>query len=101
MKERYLAFDKSCDFNTVKNAINTCRENDKEEKKDLSISEEIPTFEEAYKLGAKEWMRSSNEKCFDQLFYWDMFLKIENAKDKLQYIFGEEQLKKLEEAINK
>ncbi|WP_273758191.1 hypothetical protein [Bartonella sp. AU55XJBT] len=101
VKEGYIALDEDCSYSTVEDAMKACRKKDKEEKKDLSISGEIPTFEEAYKLGAKERLRLSNEKCFDQLFYWDMLLKTENARDKLQYIFDEDQLKKLEEAINK
>lgn len=101
VKQGYLAFDKSCDFNTVKNAINICRENDKKRGNDLFIVEELPTFEEAYKLGAKEWLRLSNEKCDDRLIFWEKLVGISNSQKKLKSIFGEKQLKKIEEAVKK
>ncbi|WP_254474990.1 hypothetical protein [Bartonella sp. B1098] len=99
VKQGYLAFDKSCDFNTVKNAINICRENDKKRGNDLFIVEELRIFEKAYASGAKEWMRLSNEECDDRLIFWEKLVGIRNSQKKLKIIFGEEQLKKLEEAV--
>ncbi|UNF45269.1 hypothetical protein MNL06_06950 [Bartonella krasnovii] len=99
VKQGYLAFDKSCDFNTVKNAINICRENDKKRGNDLFIVEELRTFEKAYASGAKEWLRLSNEKCDDRLIFWEKLVGISNSQKKLKIIFGEKQLKKLEEAV--
>lgn len=99
VKQGYFAFDKSCDFNTVKEAINTCRENDKKRVKDFSSDEGLRIFEKAYASGAREWMRLSNEKCDDRLIFWEKLVGIRNSQKKLKIIFGEKQLKKLEEAV--
>ncbi|WP_273783375.1 hypothetical protein [Bartonella sp. AU15XJBT] len=98
VKEGYMAFDKDCRYSTVEKAMKACRKRDKEEKKDLVVlNEKIPTFEEAYKLGIKEWMKSSNEKCDNRLIFWEQLTR----QTKLKAIFGEERVKKLEEAIEK
>ncbi|WP_375643254.1 MULTISPECIES: hypothetical protein [unclassified Bartonella] len=97
VKEGYIAFDKSCCYSTVERAMEVCKERDKEEKKDLVLDEKIPTFEEAYKLGVKEWMKSSNEKCDNRLIFWEKL----TTQTKLQVIFGDEKVKVLEEAIDK
>ncbi len=97
VKEGYIAFDKSCCYSTVERAMEVCKERDKEEKKDLVLDEKIPTFEEAYKLGVKEWMKSSNEKCDNRLIFWEKL----TTQTKLQVIFGDEKVNALEEAIDK
>ncbi|UNF40344.1 hypothetical protein MNL09_07910 [Bartonella krasnovii] len=97
VKQGYLAFDKDCSYSMVEEAMKVCRKRDKEEKKDLSISEEIPTFEEAYKLGVKEWMKVSNEKCDNRLIFWKELV----TQTKLEIIFGDEKVQALREAIDK
>ncbi|UNF46849.1 hypothetical protein [Bartonella krasnovii] len=97
VKEGYIAFDKDCSYFTVEEAMKVCRKRDKEEKKDLSISEKTPTFEEAYKLGVKEWMKVSNEKCDNRLIFWKKLV----TQTKLEIIFGDEKVQALREAIDK
>lgn len=97
VKEGYIAFDEGCCYSTVEEAMKVCRKRDKEEKKDLSISEEMPTFEEAYKLGVKEWMKVSNEKCDNRLIFWKELV----TQTKLEIIFGDEKVQALREAIDK
>ncbi|WP_246054693.1 hypothetical protein [Bartonella massiliensis] len=58
VKEGAIAFNEDCRYSTVERVMKVCRKRDKQKKKDFSISEEMPTFEEAYKLGVKEWMRA-------------------------------------------
>ncbi|WP_273782626.1 hypothetical protein [Bartonella sp. ML69XJBT] len=101
VKEGYIAFDKGCFYSTVEWAIQVYRKRDKEEKKGLSISEEMPTFEEAYKLGAEAWMRSSNETCDNRMIFWEMLITIENSKKKLKIIFGDKKVQALQAAIDK
>ncbi|WP_144751372.1 hypothetical protein [Bartonella saheliensis] len=101
VKEGYIAFDKDCCSFIVKEAMKVCRKRDQEEKKDLSISEKTPTFEEAYKLGVREWMKVSNEKCDNRLIFWENLITIENSKEKLKIIFGDKKAQALQEAIDK
>ncbi|WP_254492503.1 hypothetical protein [Bartonella sp. B1099] len=101
VKEGYIAFDKDCCYSTVEEAMKVCRKRDKEEKKDLSISEEMPTFEEAYKLGVKEWMKGASKKCDDRLIFWKELVTIGNSKEKLKIIFGDEKVQALREAVDK
>ncbi|WP_208440051.1 hypothetical protein [Bartonella raoultii] len=97
VKEGYIALDEDCSYSTVEWAMQVCRKRDQEEKKDLSISEEMPTFEEAYKLGAREWMRASNEKCDNRLIFWEELIK----QTKLEIIFGAKKVQALQEAVDK
>ncbi|GAA5095696.1 hypothetical protein [Bartonella acomydis] len=99
VKEGYIAFDKDYHYSTVEDVINTCKERDKEKKKGLCVAKEIPTFEKAYKLGVREWMQAANEKCDNRLIFWEKLVERRYLRAKLEIIFGEEQLKKLEEAI--
>ncbi|GAA5111287.1 hypothetical protein GCM10023261_15430 [Bartonella jaculi] len=101
VKEGYIAFDKDCCYSTVEWAMKVCRKKDKEEKKDLSISEEMPTFEKAYKLGVKEWMKVSNEKCDNRLIFWEKLITIGNSKEKLKIIFANKKVQALQEAVDK
>ncbi|UNE54022.1 hypothetical protein [Bartonella machadoae] len=101
VKEGYLSFDKDCYYSTVQSKIYECKVKDKEEKKGLCIDQKTPTFEEAYKLGVKEWMRDASEKCDNRLVFWEMLVRIDNSRDKLRTIFGDEKVKTLEEAIKK
>ncbi|MBX4335842.1 hypothetical protein [Bartonella raoultii] len=101
VKEGYIAFDKDYSDFEVEEEMKVCRKRDREEKKDLDICEKMPTFEEAYKLGVKEWMRVSNKKCDNRLIFWKMLLIIGSSKEKLKIIFGDETLKALEEAVKK
>ncbi|WP_273759240.1 hypothetical protein [Bartonella sp. ML70XJBT.G] len=97
VKEGYIAFDEDCRCATVERAMKVCRKKDKEEKKDLSISEKTPTFEEAYKLGVEAWMRSSNETCDNRLIFWEELI----TQTKLEVIFGDKKVQALQEAIDK
>ncbi|CAK02402.1 hypothetical protein [Bartonella tribocorum] len=99
VKEGYMAFDENCRYSTVRYEIDTCKERDKEKKKGLRIAKETPTFEKAYKLGAREWMKVSNKKCDNQWIFWKMLVEIGNSQEKLKIIFGDEKVKKLEEVI--
>ncbi|WP_375626564.1 hypothetical protein, partial [Bartonella sp. PS17NMGDW] len=101
VKKGYVAFDNGCHSVTVRDAINTCKENDTNRAKNLSIVEGNPTFEEAYKLGVKEWMKSSNEKCDNRLIFWEKLVEEKKLKDKLKVIFGDKKVKALKEAIEK
>ncbi|USP02316.1 hypothetical protein [Bartonella taylorii] len=100
VKAGYIAFNQNCDHSTVKSEIDACKKEDKKQEKGFSIAEGTPTFEEAYKLGAKEWMKVSSEKFYNQRIFWSKLIQIENARIKLQIIFGDEKVKRLEEAIN-
>lgn len=101
VREGYIAFDKDCCYSTVEEAMNVCRKKDKEKKKGLRVAKETPTFEKAYKLGAKEWMKAANEKCDNRLIFWEMLVEIEWLQKKLKIIFGDEKVKALKEAIQK
>ncbi|EJF82733.1 hypothetical protein MCU_01328 [Bartonella elizabethae Re6043vi] len=101
VKEGYIAFDEDCRYSTVEGAMKVCRKKDKEEKKDLSISDEMPTFEEAYKLGAKEWMKGASKRCDDRLIFWEELITIGNSKEKLKIIFGDKKVQALREAVDK
>ncbi|EJF87666.1 hypothetical protein [Bartonella rattimassiliensis] len=101
VKEGYMAFDKDCHYSTARDAINTCKEKDKEKKKGLCVAKGTPTFEKAYKLGVKEWMKVANKKCDNRLIFWERLIEGGCLRAKLDIIFGDEKVKKLEEAINK
>ncbi|WP_375670696.1 hypothetical protein [Bartonella sp. SD1336NMGDW] len=100
VKEGYIAFDKDCCHSTVKSKIDACREQDKNREKGCLIAGRTLTFEEAYKLGVREWMKVSNEKFGNQLVFWKMLIEIENSREKLRYIIGDEKVKELEETID-
>ncbi|WP_330168252.1 hypothetical protein [Bartonella grahamii] len=97
MKKGYVVFDKGCHYFTVRDVINTCKENDTNRAKDLSIAEGNPTFEKVYKLGVREWIQAANKKCDNRL----IFLGKLTTQTKLQVIFGNEKIKVLEEAVEK
>ncbi|WP_144751375.1 MULTISPECIES: hypothetical protein [Bartonella] len=99
VKEGYIAFDKECNYFIIEEKIKICRENDEQREKDSSIAEETLTFEEAYKLGAREWMRSSNKKCDNRLIFWKKLVEEENSKRKLDIIFDNKGVQELEKAI--
>ncbi|WP_375614077.1 hypothetical protein, partial [Bartonella sp. AC151YNML] len=101
VKKGYVAFDNGCHSVTVRDVINTCKENDTNRAKNLSIFEGNPTFEEAYKLGVKEWMKSSNETCDNRLIFWEKLVEEKKLKEKLKIIFGDEKVKALKEAVEK
>ncbi len=101
VKKGYVAFDNGCHSVTVRDVINTCKENDTNRAKNLSIVEGNPTFEEAYKLGVKEWMKSSNEKCDNRLIFWEKLVEEKKLKEKLKIIFGNEKVKALKEVVEK
>ncbi|PIT69179.1 hypothetical protein [Bartonella tribocorum] len=101
VKKGYMAFDKGCSYTIVKDTINTCKNNDASMEQDSSIVEGTLTLKKAYASGARGWLRSSNEKCDDRLIFWEKLVGISNSQKKLKIIFGEKQLKKLEEAVEK
>ncbi|WP_375659690.1 MULTISPECIES: hypothetical protein [unclassified Bartonella] len=101
VKKGYVAFDNGCHSVTVRDVINTCKENDTNRAKNLSIAEGNPTFEEAYKLGAREWIKAANETCDNRLIFWEKFVEEKKLKEKLKIIFGNEKIKALKEAVEK
>ncbi|WP_375628675.1 hypothetical protein [Bartonella sp. CM88QHHN] len=101
VKKGYVAFDNGCHSVTVRDAINTCKENDTNRAKNLSIVEGNPTFEEAYKLGVREWIKAANEKCDNRLIFWEKLVEEKKLKEKLKIIFGNEKIKALKEAVEK
>lgn len=96
VKDGYTAFDEGCDNSTVGSQINICRNRDKE---NSFIAEGTLTFEEAYKLGARERMRSSNKICDTRWIFWEKLLKGELSSRKLNIIFGEEGVQALKKAV--
>ncbi|WP_375676212.1 MULTISPECIES: hypothetical protein [unclassified Bartonella] len=101
VKKGYVAFDNGCHSVTVRDVINTCKENDTNRAKNLSIAEGNPTFEEAYKLGAREWIKAANETCDNRLIFWEKLVEEKKLKEKLKIIFGNEKIKALKEAVEK
>ncbi|MCZ2157977.1 hypothetical protein NPX99_01550 [Bartonella sp. 220] len=101
VKEGYLSFDFDNAYYEVKHKLSKYKKRDKEKKKDLCFDEEPPTFEEAYKLGVIEWMKSANKECYDLLIFWKRLVKIGNSIEKLKIIFGDEKVEALREAIEK
>ncbi|WP_234924822.1 hypothetical protein [Bartonella vinsonii] len=101
VKEGYVFFNKGCTISTVVTAINECKKRDKEKKEGLRIAKETPTFEEAYKLGVKEWMKGANKICDNRLFFWEMLMRIDLSREDLKLIFGDEKVEALEKAIKK
>lgn len=100
VKDGYTAFDEGCDNSTVGSQINICRNRDqKKEKENSFIAEGTLTFEEAYKLGARERMRSSNKICDTRWIFWEKLLKGELSSRKLNIIFGEEGVQALKKAV--
>ncbi|WP_273754983.1 hypothetical protein [Bartonella sp. MM73XJBT.G] len=99
VKEGYISFDEDCRSSTVRYDIDVYRERDKEKKKGLCIAKETPTFEEAYKLGVREWTKGASKKCDNQWIFWKMLVKIGNSKEKLKVIFGDEKVEALEKEL--
>ncbi|WP_375657472.1 hypothetical protein [Bartonella sp. CL32QHWL-1] len=101
VKKGYVAFDNGCHSVTVRDVINTCKENDTNRAKDLSIAEGNPTFEKVYKLGAREWIKAANETCDNRLIFWEKLVEEKKLKEKLKIIFGNEKIKALKEVVEK
>ncbi len=101
VKKGYVAFDNGCPYFTVRDVINTCKENDTNRAKDLSIAEGNPTFEKVYKLGASEWIKAASETCDNRLIFWEKLVEEKKLKEKLKVIFGDKKVKALKETIEK
>ncbi|WP_142416835.1 hypothetical protein [Bartonella massiliensis] len=87
----YIALDEDCYTDEVKWRLNEYKEKD-----NLQSSEDIPTFERSYRLGAIENIKSSSKKCYDRLSYWNTLI----GQEKLNIIFSAEKMKTLKEAFN-